>query len=140
MTDEFKRDREVIDAATPGEWQRGTAGNCNLVSFDGDNVVGICIGMSERNIAFVARARTRWPAALDALTESRLEAETWERTARERHARVELLERLLGEACRLADIAGSALHPLYRSEFYRRDGARISAIRIEAGLPERESK
>ncbi len=43
------------------------------------------------------------------------------------------IRRLAEEACELAETAAGALSPLYRSEFYRRDGARIAAIREEIG-------
>jgi hypothetical protein len=46
-------------------------------------------------------------------------------------AEVERLRALVVEACDLADTAARFLSPLYRSKFYRRDGARIAAIRQE---------
>jgi hypothetical protein len=48
-------------------------------------------------------------------------------------AEVERLRALVVEACDLADTAARFLSPLYRSEFYRRDGARIAAIKQEVG-------
>jgi hypothetical protein len=46
-------------------------------------------------------------------------------------AEIARLKSLCREACDLADTAARFLSPLYRSKFYRRDGARIAAIRQE---------
>ena len=50
--------RERIEKATPGPWQGGIAGLCNLVSFDGDDISGIGIIHNSRNLDFIAHART----------------------------------------------------------------------------------
>ena len=38
---------------TSGEWQLGIAGNCNVVSFDGDDVVGVA-RCEEHNARLIA--------------------------------------------------------------------------------------
>lgn len=73
--DEFKRDREVIDAATSAPWAVCTAPDTNNKQAVCDHffefiartdVYSIHPDSScEANAAFIARARTRWPAALD---------------------------------------------------------------------------
>jgi hypothetical protein len=78
MDDEFRRDREVIDAATSGPW-----------TFENDGTVGGIVvrpptGRPHRHdrpedAAFIARARTRWPVALDELAQLRAELATAER-------------------------------------------------------------
>jgi hypothetical protein len=40
MTDLDELDR-LLAAATPGPWQHGIAGTCNLVHFDGDDIRGV---------------------------------------------------------------------------------------------------
>lgn len=57
--------RRLCEAATPGGWQEGRAGICDVVHFDGDDVRGVAWVNGEANRAFVIAARTALPAALD---------------------------------------------------------------------------
>lgn len=80
ILDEYKKDREVIEAATDGPWkhQAGTyrvfgpgpctCGECH----DSETVCRVLCRMPE-DAAFVSRARTRWPAALDEVDRLRKE-------------------------------------------------------------------
>lgn len=43
-------------AHTPGQWQLGQSGNCNVVSFDGDDVRPIAYVGSEANAHLIAAA------------------------------------------------------------------------------------
>lgn len=83
MTDEWAADRAVIDAATDGPWPedyvhaavRHIARNVDWIESKSDPEFG---WDRYNDGAFIAQARTRWPAALDriaeleALAESRL--------------------------------------------------------------------
>ena len=77
--DDIKRDREVIAAATPGPW---TSVRCHGQLFgDGTPVSVVCSApnqivaydVGEPEADFIAAARTRWPAAIDALEAARRE-------------------------------------------------------------------
>lgn len=63
--DEIKRARELCAAATPGPWQAGTAGRCNLIHFDGDNIHGVALVESRYDGDFIEAARELLPRALD---------------------------------------------------------------------------
>ncbi len=52
-------------AALRPNWQEGAAGSCNLVSYDGDDIVGIAIVPSGENCTAIAAARTSGPALAD---------------------------------------------------------------------------
>lgn len=45
--------RALLTAKTPGEWSAGVAGNANLIAFDGDDIVGIAVDVSDRNLALI---------------------------------------------------------------------------------------
>jgi hypothetical protein len=81
---------------------------------------------------------TAVPALLDRVEELEAEAISVGMRASNiitaKHHEIERLKSLLAEVCELADTAARFLTPLYRKEFYRRDGARIAAIKQEAGL------
>lgn len=47
--------RALAEAATPGPWSEGTAGACNIVRFDGDDITGIGAA-GPHNAAFIAAA------------------------------------------------------------------------------------
>lgn len=124
MTD-LKALRAIAEAATPGPWKPRRMPGASpyedaqfIVGTDGGDQIADCYdntrhtdAQSTSNATYIAAFN---PAQAIALLDE-----------------VELLERLLGEACELADMAASALPSLHRSEFYRRDGARIAAIREE---------
>lgn len=63
---EFAKDREVIDAATPGPWESHEMNGSVLFTSGGMAVYG---SNQLNNSMAVARARTRWPAALDTIKE-----------------------------------------------------------------------
>ncbi len=66
MTINIDEDRRIIAAATPGpwEWSRNTLTNGEVQVIDGDD-----FSLLDQDISFIAEARTRWWAALDALEE-----------------------------------------------------------------------
>ncbi len=116
--DDLAKLRAIAEAATqPSPWtvredHRGAdERRCMVVDRD-DMWVADC-GNDDENSHFIAAAN---PAAVLSLLDEL--------------ARV---RRLAEEACELTEKAPGALSSLYRSEFYRRDGARIAAIREEIG-------
>lgn len=58
--------RLLLEKATQGVWQEGRAGQCNLVSFDGEDVVGIGIMNNAANRALVVAMHAAARAALSA--------------------------------------------------------------------------
>lgn len=60
----------LLDKATQPTWQPGFAGQsddpraCNLVSFDGDDIVGVAYVPSDRNRALIVALRNAAPALL----------------------------------------------------------------------------
>ena len=81
LTPERKQEiRERIEKATPGPWQGGIAGLCNLVSFDGDDISGVGIIHNPRNLVFIAHARADLPDLMEsheALVEALTELRKW---------------------------------------------------------------
>lgn len=72
--DEFKRDREVIAEATEGPW--GADVDYYVVTED------LCIAeamQGSHDAQFIARARERWPAALEALELEKVHAKKLQR-------------------------------------------------------------
>jgi hypothetical protein len=47
---ELARKWPTVDR-TEGVWQIGTAGDCNVVAFDGDDIAGVAARVTERNTA-----------------------------------------------------------------------------------------
>lgn len=77
--DDIAADRAVIAAATPGPWKHEDGTDVRTPLVDGPHRPGVAgfpapirIG-SNQDAAFVARARTRWPAALDEVERLRAE-------------------------------------------------------------------
>lgn len=118
---EIKAAREAIAKATPGPWTadvwietdgngwRATGPHHEDQSHDHGSEPGCPDEQAaQTDAAFIALARQALPDALE---------------------EIERLRALVEEACDLADMAANHLTPIYRSEFYRRDGARIAAIR-----------
>jgi hypothetical protein len=64
-------ERAIVADTSPETWQEGGAPGASLVSFNGDDIVGVANVFSERNLRFVIRARTLVPALLDALEYAR---------------------------------------------------------------------
>jgi hypothetical protein len=62
--DEFKKDREVIEAATPGLWVETHDQDDSWVTAEHYD---IAFEVSAVDAEFIARSRARWPAALDEL-------------------------------------------------------------------------
>jgi hypothetical protein len=128
----------ICEAATDGPWQDGEAGNCNVVSFNTDDIIGVAHVSSMRNARFIARARTGYPATLHELHKTRQEIKRLRaRVVEERgdrdyvaaerdaaSAEIERLRALLDEATEmgLADYESAAYY------------ARLHAIRAEGGL------
>lgn len=83
---EYRRDREVIDAATPGEWWADD-GVPPLVYDDADspNVLVVAAGggypRDAADMRFIARARTRWPAALAVAESAEADRQRWDAAA-----------------------------------------------------------
>ena len=89
---EWAKDREVCEKATPGPWHRnspeGQAGPVFVGYYAGERRRGDtdialvyqdwteCGRKCFANAAFVARARTRWPAALDEIARLRAEVKS----------------------------------------------------------------
>lgn len=76
MTDEqIKRDRETIAAATRGPWSAGVVGGIvhyRRENFDCAEIANtLASPHALANAAFIADARTRWPAALDEIERTR---------------------------------------------------------------------
>ena len=65
MTIDHAKLRALCEAARDGEWQLGIAGNCNVVSFDGDDIVGVAVVPNERNAALIVAAHQAVPELLD---------------------------------------------------------------------------
>lgn len=63
--------------ATSGEWQAGIAGHCNLVTFDGEDIIGLAVVGNRRNAAFIARARTAVPELVAEVRRLRSKLEYW---------------------------------------------------------------
>ena len=62
----FDIDRECIEGATPGEWRR-VGQDVRLYYYDYDH--RMAYASTEQNAEFIARSRTRWPAALARIAE-----------------------------------------------------------------------
>jgi hypothetical protein len=140
--------KELSERATPGEWLhrqvicngevrydtvRGPEGQ--PIAYDSDSHEADFI---ERDAAFIAASRTAVPALLAEVWRLQLgmgaldvELNRQRIMAKGHLAEIARLKSLCREACDLADTAARFLSPLYRSKFYRRDGARIAAIRQE---------
>lgn len=100
-----KKLRELAAKATRPEWQAGTAGSCNLVSYDGDDIVGVAHVPSLRNLVYLeACSPDRITALLDALAAAEARAAEVER---ERDA----LQRFKEYVHQRLDEAGVATHP-----------------------------
>lgn len=56
-------DDALVDAAraTRPVWQKGIAGQCNLVSYDGDDIVGVAVVPNETNRDVIVASRNREP-------------------------------------------------------------------------------
>lgn len=81
-----KRLRELAAKATLRVWYLGVAGSCNLVSYNGDDIVGIAIVGRNENAAYIAALHNAAPELL-ALAER----------AQATEARLENVTRLLAE-------------------------------------------
>lgn len=77
--------RRLCEAATPGGWQEGRAGICDVVHFDGDDVRGVAWVNGEANRAFVIAARAALPAALDEVERLRKERDAHRTDAENLH-------------------------------------------------------
>jgi hypothetical protein len=55
--------RAALAASTQGTWLAGQAGNCNLVAYDGYDIVGIA-RVSDRNLRWITLARNQLPDVL----------------------------------------------------------------------------
>jgi hypothetical protein len=53
---------------TDGEWQAGIAGNCNLVAYNGEDIVGIGTVHSESRLKYIADLRNMVPEIIAALS------------------------------------------------------------------------
>jgi hypothetical protein len=68
---EFKRDRETIDAATDGPWESDDTGlvttSYSIYSEDNYQIIAVppATQTGTSDAEFIARARERWPVALD---------------------------------------------------------------------------
>ena len=95
--DDIQRGLALCEAATRETWQEGICGDSNLVSFDGEDIVGVALVYSERNLRFIAEARTLLPAALREVQRLRGELE-------QARAERDKLRGLLGEALWVANL------------------------------------
>jgi hypothetical protein len=72
---EFKRDRETIDAATDGPWESDDTGlvttSYSVYGDDSYQIIAVppATQTGTSDAEFIARARERWPAALDRVAE-----------------------------------------------------------------------
>jgi hypothetical protein len=57
--------RELWKAATRGVWQNGTAGSCNLVDYDGDDISGVGYVGGEADRALIIQMHKAFPSLLD---------------------------------------------------------------------------
>jgi hypothetical protein len=60
---EIKAALAICEAATPGPYELGEAGACNVVRFDGDDITGVAFVPDKHNASFFAAAREGWPRA-----------------------------------------------------------------------------
>lgn len=107
-TDEIKQARAVCEAATPGPWAVETRHPSDPRRIVGPAGESIAYPVSPKHAAFIAAARTGWPAALDALEDAESRAKAWKaqaegmaevaKEAKQSRAREAQVERELREA------------------------------------------
>jgi hypothetical protein len=135
MIPDFESDRKIIAAASPGPWEWWTSnGVKRLIAFDWQKGVMACsdIDIWEENRAFIAAARTRWPAAILEVGRLRAELAARDRTNEELQEVLEKYRDIEARHC----VALDALRLAERELAAEREAARW--IPVEEALPDDE--